>query len=159
VSSNPATGTVTSVLPTTSSPIPRLPPGEVRRRQIAVAERLLREDHRRRTRPAIARGRKKCRVCNLTCSSLAVYREHVQGRRHLAKLARVTDGVQKCDVCDLSFESKRQYESHIGGRRHRKAVLDQLREEIRDREESAAESLGLAITTRTSAFRSRPLPH
>jgi Zinc-finger of C2H2 type len=149
VSSNPATGTVTSLLPT-SLPIPRLPPGEVRRRQIAVAERLLREDHRRRTRPAISRGRKKCRVCNLTC---------IQGRRHLAKLARVTDGVQKCDVCDLSFESKRQYESHIGGRRHRKAVLDQLRDEIRDREESAAESLGVAIANNTSAFRSRPLPH
>ena len=143
----------------TSLRISRLPPGEVRRRQIAVAERLLREDHLRRTRPAISRGRKKCRVCNLTCSSLAVYREHVQGRRHLAKVARVTDGVQKCDVCDLTFESKRQYESHIGGRRHRKAVLDQLRDEIRDREESAAESLSVSIANNTSAFRSRPLPH
>ena len=58
------------------------------------------------------------RICNLFCRSLVVYREHIQGRRHLAKVARVTDGVQKCDVCDLSFESKRQYESHIGGRRH-----------------------------------------
>jgi Zinc-finger of C2H2 type len=100
-------------------PIPHLPPGEVRRRQIAVAERLLREHNHRRTRPAISRGRKKCRVFNLTCSSLAVYREHIQGRRHLAKVARVTGGVQKRDVCDLSFESKRQYESHIGGRLHR----------------------------------------
>mgnify|MGYP003467172771 FL=1 len=158
MSSNPATGTVTTLLPT-SLPIPRLSPAEVRRRQIAVAERLLREDHRRRTRPAISRGRKKCRIFNLLCSSLALYREHIQGRRHLAKVARVTDGVQNCDVCDISFESKRQYESHIGGRRHRKAVLDQLRDEIRDREESAAESLGVSIANTTSAFRSRPLPH
>jgi hypothetical protein len=158
VSLNPATGTVTSVLHT-FLPIPHLPPGEVRRHQIAVAERLLREDHRRRTRPAISRGRKKCCFYNLKCSSLAIYREHIQGRRHLAKVARVTDGVQKCDVCDLSFESKRQYESHIGGRRHRKAVLDQLRDEIRYREELAAESLGVTIANNTSAFRSRPLPH
>ena len=143
----------------TSLRISRLPPGEVRRRQIAVAERLLREDHRRRSRPAISRGRKKCRICNLLCSSLALYREHIQGRRHLAKVARVTDGVQNCDVRDLSFESKRQYESHIGGCHHRKAVLDKLRDEIRDREESAAESLGVSIGNNTSALRSRPLPH
>ena len=49
--------------------------------------------------------------------------------------------------------------NHIGGRRHRKAVLDQLRDEIRDREESAAESLSVSIANNTSAFRSRPLPH
>ena len=61
----PSTGTAT-VSPDSSYRIPRLPPGEARRRQIAVAARLLREDNRRRTRPAIARGRKKCRVCNLT---------------------------------------------------------------------------------------------
>jgi hypothetical protein len=100
----------------------------------------LRDDHRRRTRPVIARGRKKCRFCNLTCSSLAVYREHVQGRRNLARVSRITDGVQQCDVCDLSFESKRQYDSHISGRRHRKAVLDQIRAEIVARDLEAAET-------------------
>jgi hypothetical protein len=105
VSSNSATGTVTSGLPT-PLPIPRLPPGEVRRRQIAVAERLLGEDHRRRTRPAISRGRKKCRVCNLTCSSLAFYREHIQGRRHLAKVARVTDGVMQFFPQELSISQE-----------------------------------------------------
>jgi Zinc-finger of C2H2 type len=135
VSSNPSTGTAT-VSPDSSNRIPRLPPGEVRRRQISVEARLLREDNRRRTRPAIARGRKNFRVCNLSCSSLAVYREHLQGRRHLAKVARIADGEQKCTICDLTFESKRQYESHIGGHRHRKAFLDQVRDEARIREEA-----------------------
>ena len=135
MNSNPSTGTAT-VATDSSYRIPRLSPAEVRRRQIAVAARLLREDNRRRTRPAIVRGRKKCRVCNLTCSSLTVYREHLQGRRHLAKVARIADGEQKCTVCDLTFESKRQYDSHIGGRRHRKAVLDQACDEVRIREEA-----------------------
>jgi hypothetical protein len=94
----------------------------------------LREDNRRRTRPAIARGGKKCRVCNLSYSSLAVYHEHLQGRRHLAKVARIADLTEVS--CDLTFESKRQYKSHIGGRRHRKAVLDQVRDEVRIREEA-----------------------
>jgi hypothetical protein len=118
---------------------------------------LLREDSRRRTRPAIARDRKKCRVCNVTCSSLAVYREHLQGRRHQAKVARIADGVQKCDVCDLKFESKRQYESHVGGRRHRKVVLDQVRDEVRLREEAAAEAIRLVVANNPLAFRSRPI--
>jgi uncharacterized C2H2 Zn-finger protein len=129
-------GVTATVSPDISYRIPRLPPGEVRRPQISVAARLLREDNRRRTRPAIARGRKKCRVCNLTYSSLAIYRDHLQYRLHLAKVARIGDGEQKCTVCDLTFESKRQYESHIGDRRHLNAFLDQVREEVRIREEA-----------------------
>jgi hypothetical protein len=128
------------VSPNSSYRIPRLPPGEARRHQIAVAARLLREDNRRLTRPAIAR--KKCRVRNLSCSSLAVYREHLQGRLHLAKVARIADGEQKCTICDLTFESKRLYESYIGGRRHRKAVLDQVRDEVRILKEETDVPLG-----------------
>jgi hypothetical protein len=139
--------------------IPRLPAGEIRRRAIAVGNRLLREDHHRRARPAIARGRKSCRVCEIECSSAVVYREHISGRLHKARLARKIDGVQHCDICDIDIETKKQFETHLGGRRHRKAILDQAHSDDR------AATLALAAATRATSsrvivprFRSAPLP-
>jgi Zinc-finger of C2H2 type len=139
--------------------IPRLPAGEIRRRAIAVGERLLRADHHRRARPAIARGRKNFRVCAVQCSSAVVYREHISGRLHKARLARKIDESQHCDICDIEIEAKKQFETHLGGRRHRKAILYQAHSDDR------AATLALAAATRATSsriiaprFRSAPLP-
>ena len=141
--------------------IPRLPTGEISRRAIAVGERLLRADHQRRARPAIARGRKTCRVCAVECSSAVVYREHISGRLHKARLARKIDGLQHCDICDIDIETKKQFETHLGGRRHRKAILDQAHSDDRAATLALAD---IAATRATSSriiaprFRSAPLP-
>jgi hypothetical protein len=142
--------------------IPRLPAGEIRRRAIAVGERLLRADNHRRARPAIARGRKTCRVCKIECSSAVVYREHISGRRHKSILARQIAGVQRCDICELSIETKAQFETHLGGRRHRKAVLDKA---LCDDREATLALAELAVTAASTPsrniaprFRSAPLP-
>jgi Zinc-finger of C2H2 type len=145
--------------------IPRLPEGEVRRRSIAVGERLLREDHHRRTRPVISRGRKSCRICKIDCSSLVVYREHLTGRRHKSAAARHLAGEQHCEICDITIETKGQFDKHLGGRRHRKAILDKAHSA--DRAASLA-LLAVSIRPTTSVFssprteaphfRSAPLP-
>jgi hypothetical protein len=145
--------------------IPRLPEGEVRRRSIAVGERLLREDHHRRTRPVISRGRKSCRICKIECSSLVVYREHLTGRRHKSAAARHLAGEQHCEICDITIETKGQFDKHLGGRRHRKAILDKAHSA--DRAASLA-LLAVSIRPTTSVFssprteaphfRSAPLP-
>jgi Zinc-finger of C2H2 type len=141
--------------------IPRLPAGEIRRRAIAVGERFLREDHHRRARPAIARGRKRCRICEIECSSAVVYREHLSGRRHKSRLARKIAGAQHCDICEITIETKAQFDTHLGGRRHRKAILYQAHSA--DRAATLA-LVGISVTVPTSArtfplhLRSAPLP-
>jgi Zinc-finger of C2H2 type len=105
--------------------IPRLPEGKIRRREIAVGERILRENHHRRACPAIARGYKRCRICKIDCSSAVIYREHLSGRRHISRLERKIADTLHFDICEITIRTKAQFDTHLGGRHHRKVILDQ----------------------------------
>jgi Zinc-finger of C2H2 type len=85
--------------PTISERIPRLSPEEARRRDKAIQLAALRKVQHAHTRAAVRHGKRKCAVCGILCSSLAVYNEHVAGRKHKRLAQDTLDGPQSCEPC------------------------------------------------------------
>jgi hypothetical protein len=68
--------------PNISQRIPRLSPEEIRRCDKAIQLAALRKVQHARARAAVKHGKRKCALCGILCSSLAVYKDHVAGHKH-----------------------------------------------------------------------------
>jgi ferredoxin len=103
--------------------IPRRAPDEARRRQTAIQLIALRRSQHARTRAAAKAARRKCGICKISCSSVAVYREHLSGRKHQRNAKRLRDGPQHCDLCQKSFTNIEESDRHKRGKHHLKVQL------------------------------------
>jgi Zinc-finger of C2H2 type len=112
--------------PTISERIPRLSPEEVRRRDKAIQLAALRKVQHARTRAAVRYGKRKCALCGILCSSLAVYKEHVAGRKHNRLAQDTLDGPQSCEPCKRAFDNHGQIVGHLNGKHHRKILFEIL---------------------------------
>lgn len=116
--------------PTTAAPrrtatAPAQPTTSRLRRTSVLRERETRSGSRL-TRLAVAATIPKqrrlwnCRLCSLTLTSAKAKYDHVNGRRHKARVEAQQD--HYCGHCKLQFASALDLDRHIKGRRHLKVV-------------------------------------
>jgi Zinc-finger of C2H2 type len=110
--------------PSISERIPRLSPEEVRRCDKAIRLEAPRKVQHARTRAAVSHGKRKCALCGILCSSLAVYKEHVASRKHKRLPQDTLDGPQSCEPCKLDFDNHDQLVRHLNGKHHRKIQFE-----------------------------------
>jgi Zinc-finger double-stranded RNA-binding/Zinc-finger of C2H2 type len=110
--------------PTISEHIPRLSPEEARRHDKAIQLAALRKVQHARTRAAVRHGKRKCALCGILCSSLAVYIEHVAGRKHKRLAQDTLDGPQSCEPCKRYFDNHDQLVRHLNGKHHCKIQFE-----------------------------------
>jgi Zinc-finger of C2H2 type len=112
--------------PNISERIPRLIPEELRRRGKAIQLAVLRKVQLARTRAAVRQGKRKCALCGILCSSLAVYKEHVDGRKHKRLDQNSRDGPQSCEPFQRDFDNSDQLIRHLNGKHHSKIQFEIL---------------------------------
>jgi Zinc-finger of C2H2 type len=112
--------------PTISERILRLSPEEVRRRDKAIQLAALRTFQHARTRAAVRQRKRKCALCGILCSSLAVYKEHVAGRKYKRVAQDTLDGPRSCEPCKRDFDNHDQLVRHLNGKHHRKIQFEIL---------------------------------
>jgi hypothetical protein len=118
----------------------------------SLAAQQLRADHRRGRR-AITKGlRRRCKICSIDLNGPAAYKDHLEGRRHKARLQVISDGHQQCDDCCRAFLNKAQLEQHLLGKAHRSRQLVLRKRAIRVAEEEA-EQVEAALRARNARIR------
>jgi hypothetical protein len=110
--------------PTISKRISRLSTEEVRRRNKAIQIAALRKVQDARARADVRHGKRKCALCGILCSSLAVYQEHVVGRKYKHLVQDTLDGPQSCDTCKRDFDNRDQLVGYLNGKHHRKIQFE-----------------------------------
>ena len=63
----------------------------------------------------------RCDVCNVDMSGQIQYDMHMQGSKHLKKLAQNPSQFH-CDVCNVSCTGKEAYNMHLVGKQHKKKL-------------------------------------
>ena len=74
-----------------------------------------------------------CETCKITCGTAATYKAHLEGSKHLKKVAKVEQGeeiepkmpktgIYKCVLCDINSTSNEAFQAHIKGSKHDKKV-------------------------------------
>lgn len=61
-----------------------------------------------------------CKYCDTFSNSSAARKEHINGRKHKAKVKQASEGPFKCSICDVSVRSNNEFERHISSKRHKK---------------------------------------
>jgi hypothetical protein len=110
--------------PIISERIPCLSPEEVRRRDKAIQLAALCKVQHARTRAAARHGKCKYALCGILCSSLAVYKEHVAGRKHKRLSLDSCDCPQSCEPCKQDFDNHDHQVRHPNGKHHRKIQFE-----------------------------------
>lgn len=74
-----------------------------------------------------------CETCKITCGTAGTYKAHIEGSKHLKKVAKAAqgevidpklpkNGVYKCVLCDISSTTSEAFQAHIKGSKHEKKV-------------------------------------
>ena len=83
-----------------------------------------------------SKGRLRCNVCNVFCTSKVSAKQHVRGKKHCRRVEReeinsqdipagctqLADGRFHCHICDLDFNRKENLIQHISWKKHLNAV-------------------------------------
>lgn len=93
-----------------------------------MASQLLRQDNRRATAQIRKKSKFLCKPCNRFCTSRIALEDDKLGRKHVATVQSLAEGVQKCIACDNQvFDNKQQLLRHLGGRVHRHRIDNQTK--------------------------------
>ena len=63
-----------------------------------------------------------CELCNVTCSDLGGYNQHLKGKRHADNASGKSEQVFKCEPCQMDFQNKDSLIIHNVGDGHKLAV-------------------------------------
>ncbi|PIN27000.1 hypothetical protein CDL12_00218 [Handroanthus impetiginosus] len=66
-----------------------------------------------------------CELCQVSCSSVLTLQQHLNGRRHKAKMewTRIK-GMPSCDVCQIWCTDYKSMEMHLKGQKHKEKVQE-----------------------------------